>query len=213
MKSKNKEKKKTKIDNQEKKKSAEIQNKSTSFGATPVKWSKDENGQDKFEFDPTRGNKQKLFESVMGVGDLALGINILLESAGAIEPRMKDLSKDYIMQTINDLKPSDAIEARLAAQAAVAWLYAMKSMKLCGSADMLCHIEAMANLGIKLMRVHNETVESLARHRRGGEQRVIVQHQQVNISGEAKAVVGNFEGGGGGEIIKNRGDSPCPHET
>lgn len=59
------------------------------------------------------------------------------------------------------------------------------------------------------MRVYNETIETLSRYRRGGEQRVIIQHQQVNLSGQAKAVVGNFHSEGGGGGIKKEGEPPC----
>ena len=46
---------------------------------------------------------------------------------------------------------------------------------------------------VKLLRLHNETIEALNRHRRGGEQRVIVQH--VNVEGGGQAVVnGSFNG-------------------
>jgi hypothetical protein len=45
------------------------------------------------------------------------------------------------------------------------------------------------------LRLHNETVEALNRHRRKGTQNVVVQH--INVSDGGKAVVGGvFEGGG-----------------
>jgi hypothetical protein len=59
------------------------------------------------------------------------------------------------------------------------------------------------------MRVHNESIETLSRYRRGGEQRVVIQHQQVNVSGQAKAMVGQFHAQGEGEIHKNKGGTPC----
>ena len=39
-------------------------------------------------------------------------------------------------------------------------------------------------------------VDTLTRYRRKGEQKVIVQHANVNDGG--KAIVGNFQNGGGG---------------
>lgn len=47
----------------------------------------------------------------------------------------------------------------------------------------------------KLLRLHNETVEAINKYRRGGEQRVVVQHVQVNEGG--KAIVGGVLNGGG----------------
>ena len=41
---------------------------------------------------------------------------------------------------------------------------------------------------VKLMRVYNETLEALMRYRRKGEQRVTVQH--VNVEDGGKAIIG-----------------------
>jgi hypothetical protein len=49
---------------------------------------------------------------------------------------------------------------------------------------------------------HNETVETLNRYRRGGDQKIVVQH---NVMAD-KAIV-NFPGGGVNTI--NEGDTPC----
>ena len=105
------------------------------------------------------------------------------------------------------MKPRDAVEAKLAAQMAVLHVYAIKSIKRSGDADMLCHIEAMANLGIKLMRVHNETIETLNRYRRGGEQKVTVTHAVL----ANQAVVNNNYGEG--VSPQNKGVTPCPQEN
>ena len=112
---------------------------------------------------------------------------------------------NVIIQSLHDFKPQDAIEARLVAQATVAFHYAMNNIAKCGSADITSHSESMGNLAIKLMRVHNETIEALNRYRRGGEQKVIVQHVTAD-----KAVVNQFNGnqfvGGGG--TQENGETP-----
>lgn len=56
--------------------------------------------------------------------------------------------------------------------------------------------ETHMNYAIKLLRLHNETIETLSRYRRKGEQKVIVQHVNVNDGG--KAIVGGNLGIGGG---------------
>lgn len=156
------------------------------------------------------GNSDELFpkrcKEIVGVKDTELANSVLFEAACALEPMLgTEQSKNVVAQSLHDFQPKDAIEARLASQAAVAHTYAMKSMKRCGDADMLCHIEAMANLGIKLMRVYNETVDALTRYRRGGIQQVIVQHQNNVIAG--KAVINNTTGVG--VVTQNQGESPC----
>ena len=50
---------------------------------------------------------------------------------------------------------------------------------------------------MKLMRTYTAQVEALARLRRGGEQRVIVQHVNVNEGGQA--IVGAVSHPGGSE--------------
>ena len=55
---------------------------------------------------------------------------------------------------------------------------------------MICQIEFNMKCAIKLLRLHNETTEALARYRRKGEQKVVVQHVNVNDGG--KAIVGNM---------------------
>ncbi len=52
------------------------------------------------------------------------------------------------------------------------------------------------NIGIKLMRLANEHLDTLNRYRRKGEQKVTVQHVNVNEGGQA-VVAGEFTGGGG----------------
>ena len=56
--------------------------------------------------------------------------------------------------------------------------------------SMMCQIEFNMKCAIKLLRLHNETTEALARYRRKGEQKVVVQHVNVNDGG--KAIVGNM---------------------
>ena len=56
-------------------------------------------------------------------------------------------------------------------------------------------IDLNINRATKLMRLYNETLRTLERHRRKGEQKVIVQHVNVNNGGQA-VVAGEFTGGG-----------------
>jgi hypothetical protein len=56
-------------------------------------------------------------------------------------------------------------------------------------------VDLNINRATKLMRLHNETLEALNRHRRKGEQKVVVQHVNVNNGGQA-VVAGEIAGGG-----------------
>jgi len=68
----------------------------------------------------------------------------------------------------------------------------------------MCHADHYGNKAIKLLRLHNETIEALNRYRRGGEQKVTVTHAVITD----KAIVNNFNGVGG-VSTKNEGASPC----
>ena len=57
-------------------------------------------------------------------------------------------------------------------------------------------IDLNINRATKLMRLHNETLEALNRYRRKGEQRITIQHVQVNDGGQA-IVAGEMSRGGG----------------
>ena len=74
----------------------------------------------------------------------------------------------------------------------------MHYLKLAGAENMIPQAEHYMKNAIKLLRLHNETVEAINRHRRGGSQKVIVQH--VNVEGGSQAIVNNGDmitGGGG----------------
>jgi uncharacterized protein (DUF305 family) len=51
------------------------------------------------------------------------------------------------------------------------------------------------SLAVKLLRTYTAQVEALARLRRGGEQRVIIQHVNVNEGGQAIVGAVNHPGG------------------
>lgn len=56
--------------------------------------------------------------------------------------------------------------------------------------------EMHVNRAVKLGRLFNEKLEALQRYLRKGEQRVLVQH--VNVEQGGQAIVGNVQTGGGG---------------
>ena len=75
----------------------------------------------------------------------------------------------------------------------------------------------IGNLAIKLLRTYTAQLEALKRYRSAGEQRVVVQHQHVNVTADQAAVQVNgggypgSRGEGGG--IETGGTSPCARST
>ena len=181
------------------------------FGSTPLKVWKNE-----FVVDPNRPDSGELSQ-IMGTKDTEIAEQILTMACVAMNPIIAKRTGEgnysecfnLIFQSMHDFQPKDATEARLIAQAIAVFQHGMDGLARAATATQISHRDSYINTSTKLFRVHNETIEALNRHRRGGEQRVIVQHQQVNISGQAQAVVGNFHSEGGGGSIKNRGDNPC----
>ena len=188
------------------------------FESTPLKVWRDEHGNNKFVVDPNNPDSGTISQ-IMGTKDTEIAQQILTSACVAINPilakRTGEDKDNYaecfnlIFQSMHDFQPKDATEARLIAQAIAVFQHGMDGLAKALHATQISHRDSYINASTKLFRVHNETIEALNRYRRGGEQRVIVQHQQVNITGQAQAIVGNFHSEGGGAAIKKRGDNPC----
>lgn len=153
-------------------------------------------------------------KQITGTKDFEVAHNIVNSGAAAIlglvengEPMFEQAVTclNVILQNLHDFQPKDAIEASLVTKAAALFQHGMDRLSKLASSENVRNSEAQANMAIKLLRCHNETIEALSRYRRGGEQRVVVQHIAEKI-----AVVNNFGDMGGGGSQENRGASPCP---
>ncbi len=177
--------------------------------SAPIKfWHKDNQKQVKAEVRQVeeQGKGSAFFthlKAIAGVKDSELAANIIDTASSAIEPIVhQDDRLNVVIQALHDFGPKDAIEARLVVQSTSLFTHGMKCLRRTETADMMCHGEYYANKAIKLLRLHNETIEALTRYRRGGEQKITVQHNVI----ADKAIV-NF--GAGGVNTKNEGENPC----
>jgi len=174
--------------------------------STPIKfWKQD--GDEKMNVSLAHNTEDfvETLKSVIGVKDSELAWQILNSGVSALKPMCgeKD-SFNVILQSMHDIQPKDVVEARLAVQASALFSHGMSNLRRAESADMMCHADHYGNKAIKLLRLHNETIEALNRYRRGGEQKVTVTHAVIT----EKAIVNNFNGVGG-VSTKNEGASPC----
>lgn len=97
-----------------------------------------------------------------------------------------------ILTALNSFKPADEFEGMLITRLITLHFQSMAFISRTKSNDDLT-IDLNINRSTKLMRLYNETLETLMRYRRKGEQKVTVQH--VTIENGGKAVVGGvFEG-------------------
>jgi hypothetical protein len=90
---------------------------------------------------------------------------------------------------LHGINPGDEVEAMLAAQMVATHLAAMECLRWARAPGQTFEGRDM-NLrhATKLSRTYTMQVESLKRYRSKGEQRVVVQHQHVNVTADRAAV-------------------------
>jgi hypothetical protein len=115
-----------------------------------------------------------------------------------------------ILASMSALEPRDEIEAMLISQMIATQEAAMDLMRQMNGTQLRHQFEGSGNLAVKMLRTFTAQVETLKRLRSKGEQRVVVQHQHVQVTAENAAVQVNppAPGGGGGQEIRNE----QPHE-
>jgi hypothetical protein len=100
----------------------------------------------------------------------------------------------------------------LAAQMAGVHWTAMELMRQAGATGNRLQFNDVGNLAVRLLRTYTTQLEALKRYRSAGEQRVVVQHQYVNVTADQAAVQVN---GGGYPAPEGRGRHQAedqPHE-
>jgi hypothetical protein len=107
------------------------------------------------------------------------------------------------------IAPRDEAEAMLAAQMVGVHWVAMDLLRQAGTTDSRFHFNDAGNMAVKLLRTYTAQLEALKRYRSAGEQRVVVQHQHVNVTADRAAVQVN---GGANSAPGGRGDGPKPEE-
>jgi hypothetical protein len=105
---------------------------------------------------------------------------------------------------LNGARPRDEIEAMLASQMAVTHALAMDLLGRVKQSPTVPYMQTCANLATKLQRTFVAQVEALSKLRRGGEQKVTVEHVHVHAGGQAiVGAVTQAAPGGGGDDEKN----------
>ncbi len=173
--------------------------------ATPLKFYQSDNPNGGMGVVINSGEYEEKLKEIVGVKDSELANKILQFGVEGILVNFNNPENEfnYIIQSIFDAQPKDAIEARLAAQASVLYQHGMRQLGKMGRCEHMAQTDMYTNRVMKLFRLHNETIEALDRHRRGGEQKVTVTHAVLANN----AIVNNFSGGG--VQPKNKGGSPC----
>ena len=135
---------------------------------------------------------------------LALALN-----AAPLSPGNSNADEaNAILAVLLSLKPQDELEGMLLTRMIILHKQYMKFMHKTWKTDRLDFETSYINKATKLMRLYNETLETLNRYRRKGEQKVTVQHINVSNGGQAM-VTGNTSMRGGGHK-KSEGEA---HES
>lgn len=146
------------------------------------------------------------FKKLFGTSCENVLTDIVYCSAKALPQTTPDNDKyNLIIGSCQEMEPKNLLEARLCSQETVLYSTAMKYLERAENAYMsdsmgshLWH-ERNMNCALKLLRVHNETVQTLDKLRRGGKQEVVVQHVDARGSQNAFLTGNNLQAGGGVE--------------
>lgn len=103
-----------------------------------------------------------------------------------------------VTNAMNAMKPQDEIEGMLISRLVALHFQGMHYLSCAANPEATTEgRDNNINRSTKLSRLYNETLETLMRYRRKGEQKVVVQHVNVNDGGKA-VVSGSMIAGGGG---------------
>ena len=141
-----------------------------------------------------------LLSEALGTTEFDL-VNEVLQQLGHVATvggSVDEAALNFLLSVIKDMKPRDPVEIMLVAQMAAVHASTMDLAGRLSKADSFTQAE-FAEQGLnKLARTFTTQIEALTRYRGGGEQRVVVQHQHVNVAaGQAQVNVGSPRPGGG----------------
>ena len=147
------------------------------------------------EVSSTNIDESKL-KMLSGTPNQTLALDIIFKTMLATPaPMHKDNKAELIIAAMQELKPQNSLEGMLCSQLVSLHSLGMTYLQRSENAEMRFHQDPDLNNAVKLLRLQHETIECLMKLRRNGEQKVIVQHVQVNDGGQA--IVGSILQGGG----------------
>jgi hypothetical protein len=113
---------------------------------------------------------------------------------GSVNPGVKgpsEMNANFVWHVVAGINPKDQVEPMLASQMGMLQLHIARISRQLARSDMLQQFETNEKALNRMMRTYAAQVETLKRYRTGGEQKVSVLHQHVNVGDGAQAVVGN----------------------
>ncbi|MEM8624430.1 MAG: hypothetical protein AAGG47_13015 [Pseudomonadota bacterium] len=119
-------------------------------------------------------------------------------NAGTKGEEIDTETASFMLEVVRGLEPRDQVEAMLGAQMAAVHLAMMTMARRLNHVDTIPQQDSAERAFNKLARTFAAQTEALKRYRTGGEQKIMVQH--VNVEDGGQAVVGNVtttKGAGG----------------
>ncbi len=134
---------------------------------------------------------QALLTDALGTSDLDFYRGLLrqLTNAVSVKGRLDERDLNFMLAVIKDVKPSDQIEAMLAAQMAATHVAILNFAPRLSRVETIQQQDSVTRAFNQLQRTFTAQMEALKRYRTGGEQKVTVQH--VSVSEGGQAIVGN----------------------
>lgn len=136
-------------------------------------------------------------KSLTATTDSEIALEIFSRGLSALPGKNVARHANIAVQTLAETAPQDTTEAMLCMQGMALYTQGMAYLYRAENCNIQIQCDFYMKNATKLLRLHNETIEALSKYRRGGEQRVVVQHVQVNDGG--KAIVGGNLAMGVGE--------------
>jgi len=126
-------------------------------------------------------------------------VQLINQVALCEEPKSVDETKTALETAsalMLEMRPKGAIEGVLIAQMVATHSQAMNCFNRAEKSDLIAHRELYLRFADRFLRTYTTQMEALLKHRRGGQQKVVVEHVHVYEGGQA--VVGNIENHQGG---------------
>lgn len=176
-----------------------------------VKFVQGSNGEDSITQDVSYGEENTLAGLAAAMGSVDGDFCHKLLNQAANSSPMSGLKTpahvNAIAATMTGISPQDELEGLLAAQMTACHNAAMEcSRRACVKDQTFEGRKMNMTFADRFMRTFAVQVEALGKHRKGGQQKVVVEHVHVYPGGQA--IVGNVNPGGGSKD-GNGGSTPC----
>ena len=146
----------------------------------------------------------------LGTNDVNLGRYLALDlafiSVNPLDGRSSESTVNQALAYARAIEPKDSLEAMMAVQMAAVHSATIAMARRLNTSESIEAVDSAERGLSRLSRAFTQQVETLKRHRSGGQQNVTVKHVHVNDGGQA--IIGNVTNREGGEAGKEN----QPHE-